>query len=62
MEYTFSGVITAIHQRKKGTKTVKDPHTKIEIAVDYIDQKTFDKIVKGICSTSHFISIGIKSK
>jgi len=61
-ELVLTGVITSMHQRPKGSSSVKEPHTVFEIAVGSMNEKTFTQLVKDIGLSSHFVSLGIKIK
>ncbi len=61
-ELVLTGVITSMHQRPKGSSSVKKPHTVFEIAVGTMNAEQFTKLVKDISLSSHFVSLGIKIK
>lgn len=59
--YSFTGVIYGMHQRKKKTKAVQQPHTAFQLAVDPIEQRTFEKIIEEIALNGHHAIITIKT-
>ena len=62
-EYTFKGFVKDLHQKHKGDKYLKQPHTVISFAmIPMMNQKIFEQIIKDIVMKSQFASIGIQTK
>ncbi len=57
-----NGVIFGMSQHFKKTTSIKDPHTKVQIAVKLLDQNLFEKIQKEISLGSQYVKISLETR
>lgn len=61
-KFEFRGIITDMHQKSKGSKSVNEPHTIFTFACSPVDQKKFEDIISKIALGGHCADIHIVTK